>query len=105
MGGRRKQAGTQGEKAYRLRAEDGWHWTTIALEMGYANKDAARAAAARWAASRGLPMPGLLTVETQPRRCLGCGVTFDSEGVWNRICVGCKGDPAWSGPADLAVRR
>ena len=104
MRGKKRQYGTRGETAYKLRTEEGWKWTTIALEMGYKNKDCARATAVRWAAVRGLPLPLPPVVETQPRRCLGCGCTFDSEGIWNRLCGGCKGDSAWSGPTEMAVQ-
>ena len=29
-------------------------------------------------------------LETETKKCLGCGNTFDSEGMHNRICNICK---------------
>ncbi len=86
-----------------MRTEDGLKWVEIALLMGYANKDAARATAARYARFRGLGPPELPTVPTQPRECLSCGATFESQGPQNRICDNCKADPAWDTSQDLTV--
>ena len=41
--------------------------------------------------------------KTEKRKCICCGETFDSEGIYNRICPRCKTTQAWrDGNADVA---
>lgn len=54
----------------------------LGITLPVINPRMARSGAGRPRASEAIP--------TQPRRCLGCGETFDSTGPGHRICNPCR---------------